>query len=103
MAPRSRARKPTVLKQARTARRGRAAKPEHVGRYTAPQRRAFGFRPGWHKGVGAVLIVAGVALFLICESNTWGIHDFGGHIWYLVGIAIAASSSWWFGLFDPPT
>ena len=48
-----------------------------------------------------MLIVAGVAIFVICEANTFRIHEHGGHIWYIVGIGVAACSTWWFGLFDP--
>ena len=58
-------------------------------------------RPVWHKGVGGLLIVAGVALFVMCEANGLRIHDYGGHIWYIVGLVIAVSSTWWFGVFDP--
>lgn len=51
--------------------------------------------------VGAVVLVAGFTLFFACETSLGNIHDFGGHIWFAVGLAIAASSTWWFGLFDP--
>ncbi|MGH2695759.1 MAG: hypothetical protein ACRDIW_02075 [Actinomycetota bacterium] len=51
--------------------------------------------------MGVVLVAAGTALFFTCQFNGWGIHDYGGHIWYLVGILIAGSSLWWFGAFDP--
>ena len=59
-----------------------------------------GFRPRWHKAVAWLLIVSGAALFFICSFNGWHLHQHGGHVWYLVGIAIAATSTWWFGLFD---
>lgn len=74
---------------------------ERSGRYTPPAPRAVRFRLGWHKAVGVVLVAAGTALFFTCQFNGWGIHDYGGHIWYLVGILIAGSSLWWFGAFDP--
>lgn len=61
------------------------------------------FRPTWHKVIGGVSIVAGAVLFFTCQFNGWGIHDYGGHIWYLVGMVIAGSSLWWFGAFDRPT
>ncbi|MGH3905891.1 MAG: hypothetical protein ACRDTE_17185 [Pseudonocardiaceae bacterium] len=50
------------------------------------------------------VIVVGAALFFTCQFNGWGIHNYGGHIWYLVGLIIAGSSLWWFGAFDrtPP-
>lgn len=59
-----------------------------------------GFRPEWHKIVGVLVFAAGAALFFVCEFNGWHLHEHGGHVWYLVGIAIVVSSSWWFGLFD---
>ena len=71
-------------------------------RVTPPKQRAFRLRPEWHKVVGVASIVAGAVLFFVCQLNVLGIHDFGGHIWYLVGFAIAASGAWWLGLFDPP-
>lgn len=97
MSPTSRTRKGTAGKR----RGGRHVGAEPVGRYT-PRARKIRVRPSWHKGAGGLLVVAGVALFVICESNTWHIHEYGGHIWYLVGLGIAGSSTWWFGAFDPP-
>jgi hypothetical protein len=52
------------------------------------------------QGRGFAVIVFGAALFFVCEANAFQIHDFGGHIWYLVGFLIAGSSLWWFGAFD---
>lgn len=74
------------------------------GRYTPPARTQFRVRPGWHKIAGVAVIGAGAALFFTCRFNGWGIHRYGGHIWYLVGMGIAATSLWWFGAFDrtPP-
>jgi hypothetical protein len=62
--------------------------------------RLVGFRPVWHKGIGAFLLLGGAGLFFVCEFNGWHLHQHGGHIWYLVGLVIAAASTWWFGLFD---
>lgn len=73
---------------------------EQPKRYTPPTLRRL--RPPWHKAVGASLIVVGAALFFVCEFNVGHIHDYGGHIWYMVGFGIAASSLWWFGAFDRP-
>lgn len=67
-----------------------------------PKQREFRLRPEWHKVVGIASILVGAALFFVCQLNILGIHDFGGHIWYLVGFSIAASGAWWLGLFDPP-
>ena len=97
MSPKSRARRPNSPR--RPARRVREEAP--TGRYTPPERH-LRFRPTWHKAVGGVSIVAGALLYLLCQFNVWHLHDYGGHIWYLVGFAIAASSLWWFGAFDPP-
>jgi hypothetical protein len=74
------------------------------GRYTPPTRTRSCVRPGWHKVAGVTVIVAGAALFFTCQFNGWGIHRYGGHVWYLVGLVTAATSMWWFGAFDrtPP-
>jgi hypothetical protein len=72
-------------------------------RYTPPSNKPQPrFRPRWHKGAGIVLVPAGFALFVACRFNLENIHAYGGHLWYLAGIALAASSLWWFGAFDPP-
>lgn len=72
------------------------------GRYTPPKvHPEIRFRPEWHKVAGAVSLVFGLALFVVCTFNVWGIHGYGGHIWYVVGLAIAASSIWWWGGLDP--
>ncbi len=81
--------------------RSRVTEAEPAGRYTPPVPTNFRFRPGWHKAVGAASIVVGLGLFFICQFNVFGIHDYGGHVWYLIGFAIAGSSIWWFGAFDP--
>jgi len=103
MAPQSRPRK--VRKPTRAGRPGgRTTSPVPASsRYTARTRPAPRFRPEWHKAVGAAAIVAGFALFFVCRFNGWGIHNYGGHVWYLVGIVLAASSTWWFGAFDRAT
>ncbi len=103
MSPKSRRRKPK--KAVRPKRVSTRSEPvaEYAGRYTPPSLRKIRFRPTWHKLVGGVLIVAGVALFIACEASFANIHAFGGHIWYAVGLGVAASSMWWFGAFDAPT
>ena len=73
----------------------------HDGRYTPPTRPTPRFRPQWHKAAGGGAIAAGLGLFFVCQLNIWGIHRYGGHVWYVVGLALAASSVWWFGAFDP--
>ncbi|MGH9211999.1 MAG: hypothetical protein ACRD2C_15145 [Acidimicrobiales bacterium] len=72
-------------------------------RYTPLSDRALPrFRPRWHKGTGVALVPAGFALFVVCRFNGGNIHAYGGHVWYLLGFAMAASSLWWWGGFDPP-
>ena len=72
------------------------------GRYTPPKPGTYWFRPAWHKVVGVVLLIGGLTLFVSCEASLGNIHAYGGHIWFLVGLLIAAGSTWWFGLFDQP-
>lgn len=69
-------------------------------RYTPAAQESFRFRPVWHKVLAAVLLLSGVGVFVACEASIGKIHAYGGHVWFLVGLVIAASSTWWFGLFD---
>lgn len=95
-------RRPTAPNQGpRRVVRKEAVVPE-TPRYTPPKRFTYVYRPVWHKIVGAVLLIGGVSLFISCEASIGNIHSYGGHIWYLIGLTIAAASSWWFGLFDQP-
>ena len=101
MASRSKGRSRTSTKRRGPTPRRTAEDETQNERYTAPRRPyKYLFRPTWHKVVGTALLVGGVVLFFACTFNAGNIHHYGGHIWYLVGIAVAASSSWWFGLFD---
>jgi hypothetical protein len=60
-------------------------------------------RPEWHKYIGAALVVAGIVLFIVCENDGWHIHEYGGHVWYVVAVLLASSSTWWLGVFDLET
>ncbi len=60
-------------------------------------------RPEWHKYIGAVLVMVGIALFIVCENDGWRIHEYGGRVWYAVAVLLAISSTWWFGVFDLET
>lgn len=79
--------------------------PAASARYTPP-RRTVRFRPPWHKVLGAVLLVVGVVMAAVNDAMllggvpTWLLP--GGHneIYRYTGIALAASSTWWFGWFD---
>jgi hypothetical protein len=81
-------------------------KPPHEPRPVVPDRSGrrsrwtAGFRPAWHKAAAVVLLVGGAGLFFVCEFDGWHLHEHSGHVWYLVGIAVAIPSAWWFRLFD---
>ena len=80
-----------------------AAQPAPSGRYT-PKTKARGpFRPTWHRVIGALLVVAGLGLFVVNDLAWFDITLLpGGHneLWAVLGIATAATSTWWFGWFD---
>lgn len=76
---------------------------ESSGRYTAKLDKLLRNRPLWHRYVGLASVIGGLVLFIACEASLWGIHKVGGHVWFIVGIALAVSSVWWFGAFDTPT
>ena len=74
----------------------------HAGRVSQTTRlKPPRFRPRWHKAAGVGMIAAGASLFFACELSLLGIHRYGGHIWYIVGMVVAAGALWWFGAFDP--
>lgn len=73
------------------------------GRYTAPVKNRGLFRPVWHKVVGALLVAAGIGIFLANDLEWVGVHLMpGGHneIYAVAGVMVAASSMWWFGWLD---
>ena len=80
-----------------------AAQPAASSRFT-PKIKARGpFRPTWHKVVGALLIILGLGIFVLNDLAWFDINLIpGGHneLWAIVGIATAATSTWWFGWFD---
>lgn len=79
--------------------------PAASARYTPPNRGVF--RPGWHKLVGAASVVVGI-LVVVVNDGMYFIEATllpGGHneLYLIVGLAIAASGTWWFGWFDRTT
>lgn len=90
----------TAPNQGSSRRRPQAHAVQATRRTTPAPEPTFHFRPTWHKAVALVLLVSGLGLFVSCEANIGDIHNYGGHVWFIVGLIIAASSSWWFGIFD---
>lgn len=110
MSPRSRGRKRKpgrrpVRDKVRQAARARssASEPNEApsGRYTPP--RFVRFRPTWHKVVGGIILGLGLGIVILnyledLELNTMpGPHS---ELYFLLGLAVAAYSTWWFGWFD---
>lgn len=83
---------------------GSATAPPN-SRYTAPNKNRGPFRPTWHKVTGALFIVLGLGIFVLNDAEWFGVHLMpGGHneLYAILGIAVAVSSTWWFGWFDRP-
>ena len=76
---------------------------EGSGRYTPPAPLQARMRPTWHKVIGAVQLLLGVAIVIINYIDYDDFHILpGGHkeAYFLLGMLIAGASSWWFGAFD---
>ncbi len=94
---------PTLSERAKRYERGPVTPPAS-SRYTPPIK-SVRLRPGWHKKVGALILVAGVVIavlndvMLLAPSTTVLP---GGHseFYLMLGIAIAGYSTRWFGWFD---
>ena len=74
-------------------------------RYTPKQRARGPFRPTWHKVVGALTLLSGVAIFIINDLAWFDINIIpGGHneLYAMLAVAVAGTSTWWFGWFDRP-
>ena len=108
--PKSRRRRPQSTRQPRRSHppRVKAATglPEPEPRRYTPPDAGPRFRPTWHKVVGSVSVVFGVALIALnfAEDEDVGILP-GGHspLYMLAGLIIGSSALWWFGAFDRPT
>ena len=78
---------------------------EASSRYTPKQRARGPFRPTWHRVVGALTLLAGVAIFIINDLAWFDINIIpGGHneLYAMLAFAVAGTSTWWFGWFDRP-
>lgn len=88
----------------RSRRAERSPSPSPSARYT-PRVRSVRLRPDWHKVVGAVVLVVGIAVAVINDVMLLGATATllpGGHseLYLLLGVAVAGYSTWWFGWFD---
>lgn len=73
------------------------------GRYTPPIASSVRIRGTRDKVIGSLLLVLGVAIVVINYVDYGGLRLLpGGHqeFYFFIGIAIAATSTWWFGAFD---
>ena len=101
-APVPRATEPSATATKRTATPRKT--PAASSRYTPPVK-SVRFRPDWHKTVGALILVAGIAVVVLNDVILLGASRAllpGGHseFYLMLGIGIAGYSTWWFGWFD---
>jgi hypothetical protein len=78
---------------------------EPSSRYTPKQKARGPFRPTWHKAIGALMLLAGAAIFIINDLAWFDINWIpGGHseLYAMLAFAVAGTSTWWFGWFDRP-
>lgn len=78
---------------------------EPSSRYTPKQKARGPFRPTWHKAIGALLLLAGAAIFIINDLAWFDINWIpGGHseLYAMLAFVVAGTSTWWFGWFDRP-
>lgn len=78
--------------------------PSPSARYTPPAR-SVRLRPQWHKGIGAAVLIVGIAVAVLNDVMLLGASATllpGGHseLYLLLGVGVAAYSTWWFGWFD---
>lgn len=73
------------------------------GRYTPPAEHFVTVRPAFHKVIGALQILLGLAIVLVNYVDFEDVRLLpGGHqeAYFLLGIVVAAGSLWWFGALD---
>ena len=76
-------------------------------RYTPPAPK-FRLRPRWHRVAGWLLVIVGITIIALNDIQLMG-EDLVllplGHseLYLLLGVAVAASSTWFLGLFDHET
>ena len=78
--------------------------PAPSSRYTPPLK-SVRFRPDWHKVVGFVFLVIGIAIAILNDIVLLGASATllpGGHseLYLMLGVVIGGYSTWWFGWFD---
>ena len=98
-----RAAEPSLAERAKRYERG-SVTPAPSSRYTPPIR-SVRFRAGWHKAVGAGLLVLGAAIAILNDVMLLGADTTllpGGHseLYLILGVGVAGYSTWWFGWFD---
>lgn len=88
------------------AKRAKPTTPSPASRVTVSSRPAFRIRPIWHKVAGGVLVGLGVLVIAVNDLQyIEGVRTLpGGHSegYLFLGLGVAISSAWWFGLFDRP-
>lgn len=78
--------------------------PAPSPRYTPKPNRGV-LRPVWHKVVGALFLVAGIAVFALNDLAWFGPSILPGahnEIYAVVALLVALPATWWFGWFDRP-
>lgn len=102
MSPKS-SRRPRSPRGPKRVPRANEARSTSTPRYTPPIKHVR-FRPAWHRVVGAVELLLGVAVIAVNYAQYETAILPGGHneLYFLVGLGIGAGSLWWFGAFDRP-
>ena len=77
--------------------------PAASSRYTPPIK-SVRFRPGWHRTVGVLILILGLAVVILNDAMLGNSITLlpGGHseLYLMLGVVVAGYSTWWFGWFD---